>query len=498
MEESTKRFLSHVNSVKLINYKKVIMKNPSTFSRNMQVILSRLPALVDVITSADPSEFMVRPARKEGCTLIHQQGVTLHSRFDPIREAEDLVQARGMGGGGNWMVFGFGLGYHLQAALRSLRSVDSLTVVELCPEVVAAAFEHVDLTELLSSPNFQLWLPGGIPSLEQRIADISGEVRVLIHPSSLALWRRQELPLTDILDRIELDRMNVRYSGVAYQEAVEQNREILDACNDVESYFGMIDHCPIMVVGAGPSLDDVKPLIKKYRTSLFVIAVNAAFVPLRNAGISPDAVLCVEPRDAAAPSFDGLGEDYIPLICVPGTNPEVVENWNGPRLKAYTSSTPSPHTGTVAGCALDVALRLGGNPILLAGMDLALSDGWYAGGVLKSTAEAAGKMSARTLIDDDKMMADACTVAGVDGNPVPSTRAFKSFIHALEGMVETAKLVHPELRVFDLKSRGALIKGTEPMRPDRRVMEKILGMEYRQPELSYARAEEIPAGVNHE
>ena len=472
------------------------MKNPSTFSRNMQVVLSRFPDLVNVITSAETAGYMVRPAKKSGCTLINQQGITLHSRFDPVREAEDLVRTRGMDGGGNWMVFGFGLGYHLQAALKSLGALDSLTVVELCPEVVAKAFEHVDLTDLLSSPNFHLWLPGGIPSLEKQIADVSGDVRVMIHPPSLALWRRQELPLTDILDRLELDRMNERHSGAAYQEAVERNREILDTCNDVESYFGMIDHCPIMVVGAGPSLDEAKPLIKKYRTSLFVIAVNAAFVPLRNAGISPDAVVCVEPRDAAAASFDGLGEDYVPLICVPGTNPQVVESWNGPRLKAYTSSTPTPHTGTVAGTALDVALRLGGNPIMLAGMDLALSGGWYAGGVLKSATEAAGKMSTQSLIDNDKTIANACTVAGVGGNPVPSTRAFKSFIHALEGMIETAKLAHPELQVIDLKSSGALIGGTEPMHPDRRVMEKILGMEYRQPELSYVRSDGIPAGVN--
>lgn len=471
------------------------MKNPSTFSRNMQVILKRFPALVDVITGADTSELMVRPARKPGCTLIHQQGVTLHSRFDPVREAENLVQSRGLHGGGNWIVFGFGLGYHVQAALRSMGPDDSLTVVELCPEVIAAALEHVDLTELLSSPQFQLWLPNGIPSLEQRIADISEDARVLIHPPSLALWRKQKLPLTDILDRLELDRINMQYSGAAYQEAVERNQEILDACNDVESYFGMIEHSPIMVVGAGPSLDKVKPLIKKYRTSLFVIAVNAAFIPLRNAGISPDAVVCVEPRDAAEASFDGLGEDYVPLICVLGTNPEVVENWNGPRLKAYTDKTPTPHTGTVAGCALDIAIRLGGNPVLLAGMDLALSNGWYAGGVLKSTAEAAGKMSVRALIDDDKMVADACTVAGVDGNPVPSTRAFKSFIHALEGMIETAKLAHPELQMIDLKSQGALIKGTEPMPPERGTMEKLLGMKYRQPELSYARRGEIPVGV---
>jgi hypothetical protein len=471
------------------------MKNPSTFSRNMQVVLTRFPALVDVISNADTSEFMVRPARKAGCTLINQQGITLHSRFDPIQEAEDLVHARGVDGGDNWLVFGFGLGYHLQAALQSVESGGSLTVVELCPEVITAALEQVDLTELMSSPNFQLWLPGGNPSLEQRIADISEDVRVLIHPASLALWRKQRLPLSDILDRLELDRMNERYSGAAYQEAVERNQEILDACNDVESYFGMIDHCPIMVVGAGPSLDEAKPLIKKYRTSLFLVAVNAAFIPLRNAGISPDAVVCVESRDAAAASFDGLGEDYVPLICVLGTNPEVVENWNGPRLKAYTSSTPTPHTGTVAGCALDVALRLGGNPIILTGMDLALSDGWYAGGVLKSTAEAAGKMSARALIEDDKTMADACTVAGVDGNPVPSTRAFKSFIHALESMIGSARLAHPDLQIIDLKSHGALIKGTEPTPPDRNAMEKILGKEYQQPELSYARRDEIPVGV---
>ena len=448
----------------------------SIYDRNLNVLESRYPDIVEILNKAETDSLSIQPARVSGLTLRTSEGITLHSRVDPFREAQDLVHAKEIVNGGRWMIFGIGLGYHLAAAMRLSSGLDELIAIDYCPDIVRAALENVDLTDLLAWKGFKLWLPGGIIPLEQRIIDVAGEVEIAVHPASLALWRRRQLPISDVLDLLEIERMNWKFSGAAYQDAVVRNEKALAACENVESYFKNVNGRPVLVVGAGPSLDDAKPLIKKYRSSLFVLAVNAAFIPLRNAGIKPDAVICVEPRSAAKASFDRQGEENIPLLFVPGTNPDVVEQWKGPKLVASDSTDGSlHHTGTVAGAALDVAIRLGGNPIILAGVDLALTGSWYAKDVVKQSSEAAGKMTANIGNHHKPFGTESCTVIGIDGSPVPSTKAFQHFILTLERLIEHARREHPNLKIFDLKDRGALIGGTEPMSPINKSMDIILG-----------------------
>jgi len=449
------------------------LERPTIYSRNMQILVTQFPDVVRQLESADTSSIRVVPARDRGLTMRTSDNITLHSVVDPIREARDLIQAWEIGDCKRWLIFGFGLGHHLKAALESSNSIDEMIAVEFCPEVVKAALESVDLTDLLSWSGLQIWIPDDHPSLEQLIDHMSGDHRMMIHPPSLALWRRRKLPVADILDAVELQRMNWHYSGADYAQAIKRNHAEFAVRENVESYLTSLRDQPIVIAGAGPSLDGAKPLIRRYRSSLFVIAANAAFLPLRDAGIRPDAVICVEPRPAARSSFDGKGEEGIPLLFVPGTNPDVVANWHGPKLVATRQKDGSlPHTGTVVGAALDVAIRLGGNPIILTGVDLALTGRWYAQGVRKSSSESAGKSLATSPVPQPA--SHTCQVIGVDGNMVPSTPAFRHFARSLEMLIQDARIQNPALTIYDLKNRGARIGGTNPLPPTCNSIERVL------------------------
>ena len=51
---------------------------------------------------------------------------------------------------------------------------------------------------------------------------------------------------------------------------------------------------PILVAGAGPSLDALIPFMRKHQKDFYLLAVDAAFRPLLDSGIRPDAVVAVE------------------------------------------------------------------------------------------------------------------------------------------------------------------------------------------------------------
>ncbi|MDY6853042.1 MAG: hypothetical protein SV487_13335, partial [Thermodesulfobacteriota bacterium] len=130
---------------------------------NLAGLAQNDPALARKIREAVvPAEAAVSPARTGAPTLIIG-GISLHSRFDPIGEAEVLAdspavtEARAKGPA--VAVFGLGLGHHVLALARRFSLV---MVIEPNLGLVKLAFTHLD---------FSLAMPG---------------LRFLAEPSSIA------------------------------------------------------------------------------------------------------------------------------------------------------------------------------------------------------------------------------------------------------------------------------------------------------------------------
>ena len=71
---------------------------------------------------------------------------------------------------------------------------------------------------------------------------------------------------------------------------------------------------PILVAGAGPSLDALIPFIRRHAHKLYILAVDAAFRPLLDSGIRPDAVVAVESQCVSRRAFFGTKGSGVPII----------------------------------------------------------------------------------------------------------------------------------------------------------------------------------------
>lgn len=71
---------------------------------------------------------------------------------------------------------------------------------------------------------------------------------------------------------------------------------------------------PILVCGAGTSLNRLIPFIRINRTRLHILAVDAALRSLLDQGIRADAVIAVESQAATSKAFTGTAGTDIPLI----------------------------------------------------------------------------------------------------------------------------------------------------------------------------------------
>nr|WP_315442458.1 6-hydroxymethylpterin diphosphokinase MptE-like protein [uncultured Treponema sp.] len=148
---------------------------------------------------------------------------------------------------------------------------------------------------------------------------------------------------------------------------------------------------PLLVAGAGPSLDTARDFIIKNRNSFFLLAVDAAAAALLP-DIQPDAIVLVESQYWIDSAFIGLRKYGIPVFADLTASPRVLQACGGSvhffcteyaRLKylerLYQTLQPLilPPMGSVGLTALQLALALGAPhlPVLHTGLDFAWQNG---------------------------------------------------------------------------------------------------------------------------
>lgn len=160
------------------------------------------------------------------------------------------------------------------------------------------------------------------------------------------------------------------------------------SAEDVKNLFV---NFPVLVAGAGESLETALPLIKKHRSSFKLIAIDTALKTLFQEGIRPDYVLALESQIYNIADFTGCDFFSIPLIADMTTYPLTSKLFKG--KKYYFSSDfktssflnlcvkekiiPSfvPPLGSVGVIAIYIASLITSSPIFYTGLDFSFKPG---------------------------------------------------------------------------------------------------------------------------
>lgn len=147
----------------------------------------------------------------------------------------------------------------------------------------------------------------------------------------------------------------------------------------------------LMLCGAGESLEQAIPIIRKYRHKLFLITVDTAYPTLLEEGIVPDGVFNLDGQFYNNYDFYRHKDDHIFLFsditCYPGTlrlpgvtpvffSSQFSDSNLLSRLKeSEILPSPIPPLGSVGVTALYLTLQLGDSPIILSGLDFSYVPG---------------------------------------------------------------------------------------------------------------------------
>ncbi len=345
---------------------------------------------------------------KSGDVTASVSGGLLHSRYDPMREAERYLDralgeaARGGRGLGEAreslpatiLLLGPGLGY-LTSAIRRRLPKCHLIAVSALNAVQPDHKENVDVYVDLSAGD-----PARLLSRALRPADVSGlellewEPELRAAPDAAAAARAA---VRELVARYNAEVATTAFFGQRYiKNAV---RTLLFAEDARTPAPGVR---PICIAASGPSLEQSWRWIAENRAAVEVWALSSATPALRARGITADALvhqdagyyatlhLAETARDAASADSprSGSPEAETPPVLMPSTaalpprelrsTPILFDQGTAIEKELFTALGIDPtritETGTVAATATLLALDRSPGTVYLSGLDLSRRD----------------------------------------------------------------------------------------------------------------------------
>jgi hypothetical protein len=371
------------------------MDNRYYFERNLLSLSKSNPDLCKRLTTAETSfgnyTFLqsrsgeLVPALSDSSGKAHP----LHSMMDPVKESNRLLST--IEETGFLIILGLGGAFHISAALER-KDIFKIIIIDFNMNGIAellASKEYVDILKdervsLIIDPpvlfvedfiinNYKPALFGGLSLLPLRTrTDLDSEKFNLV---------REEIK--SALDKVSGDFSVQSLFGKRWFRNIIKN---VTCAEKQKSFIPTIKRAAI--IAAGPSLDIQLPLLKKERSSLFVISTDTALPSLLAHEIIPDAVVSIDCQHYSSYHFIGIDIKKIPLF-LDMASPSILTSQSlEPRfftsghplsqyISQYWKQFPFVDTsgGNVTYAALSLAESLGAKEIDLYGADFSYPAG---------------------------------------------------------------------------------------------------------------------------
>ncbi len=309
-------------------------------------------------------------------------GIALHSRYDPVLEAERFVGS-GLPADPPAVVLLLGgdLG-HLPRALR--RRLPAARVLGL--------YYDRELRERSLECPEPCWDPG-LPEtpeawLRRHLCELDLEGLALLEwPAAARIWpeaaRRVRRAVEQVLRELRGSLVTTRAAGRRWLRNSLLNFRFTPFLAPPPA----VEARPIVLAASGPSLERARPWLRRERRRFRLWALPSSALFLKEEGLNPDLVVLTDPSWYALYHLHALADRPLriamPLPAAAGCwrlRVEVTWISQGTFFErellggAGVDAPLVPSHGTVTATALDLALALSTGPVILAGLDLCTAD----------------------------------------------------------------------------------------------------------------------------
>lgn len=457
------------------------------FKKNLRLLAKEQPLLAIQMESTDAEELHIL-STPEGYPFLrrcHQETLyDYHSPSDPLKEAKEWFGSLETNGIEVLFIYGIGLGYFYQAAKTWLKADRKrhLIFLEQDPAVIKKLLETTLATELLKDPRVRIDLFRDLESDQALFSELcwtfynspflfsASKLYASLNPSGT-----QELEWEITQGIAEKEAFIAEYLdyGVPFFRNFYPNLLDLPHSYRADGLFQKFKNVPALICGAGPSLSKQLPLLKKMRQNGLIFAGGSALNALIDAAITPHFAAAIDPNSAQLSRVQAVSAHSIPFFYRNRLYPEALQAIQGPRLyvngaggyeiaawfeqklglEGEAPEEAVDEGNNVVNFLISIAHALGCNPLILVGVDLALTDEkYYADGVARHL-----QLPQNTLLLDPQAKKELISTRDWKGNPIQTLWKWQieaewitAFAHA-----------HPETHLINATEGGLFLKGLE-------------------------------------
>lgn len=378
--------------------------------------------------------------------------VYLHSNGDPFKEAAEIAAAWFDREHYEYVVYGLGLGYHVQALLDIDETI-TVTVLEPDENVIRFAMEYgaaarecwKERVRIVSDTDFQY------------LTNLSGSLRkeqqfVVYYPSLRVLENEYY--------KQQLEEYFVSYSSAKTQETrlignFVKNQSFFQ--HEVTELSGRFFGKTVYIIAAGPSLDQNMMELKKVKEGDIILSTGTVLKKLLEAGITPDYVIITDGGSFTYSQTAGLTQKNIPLLYLSTVYYKILREYPGAtylicqegfrKSEEYATHWRYPVYGTggsVTTTALDVCIRMKCRRVVFVGLDLAYTN---------MQNHASGTADVRSKAEGNMVVKD------IYGHDIPTAKNLNLYHRWIEQRIQKADAV--DIEFIDATQGGARIEGTK-------------------------------------
>ena len=355
---------------------------------NIEVLSKKISNIRELLKDLSPAPLSVEPSKKEANILtVKLNNNYLYSKYAPMEETRRWITREIENKETIPLFAGLGLGYQLEIFIEQY-PYTPLILIEPNLSLLKTALEIRDLRKVFLHEKLIIILEENPSSLDIPLQALAHKNIKFLPLQPLYNIYQEKFDIfknyaSKLLNRIQTNNNTLKKFGHLWIRNILLNTKTLLEANNVTDYLNWETSFPVLIIGAGPSLQKHIPFLREYQKRLVIVAVDTALSIIRREGIEPDFTLVVDPQHLNAQHLYHTSSPNSILIAEPSIYPSIFRMpWRDialihstlPLMTTFEKETSFKGElksgGSVGTLAWDFAKELNTKEIYAVGLDL--------------------------------------------------------------------------------------------------------------------------------